>query len=89
MAKKRVQHKSPAERLTSAEVNARREAQQLRRLRDQQRRLVRLSGDVIRHARRYDVARVLVARELVAGTEWGVFGVAEWDAMAKRLEGAK
>lgn len=77
MPKKTVKHKTVRENLTKVEIEARREAAALRRLKAQQRRIVTLSRDLRRAVRAADGARLDAARELCADTGYAVFGIAE------------
>jgi small ligand-binding sensory domain FIST len=81
MSKKKVRRKLVGADVDNIELNNRREQQQLRRLRDQQRRITDLSRALRRATRQADVARLDAARELCAETGYGVFGLEEWDKL--------
>jgi hypothetical protein len=87
--------KKPAKRTTTAkmtdrvEAENRRELATLRRVRNQQRQLVALSRQITALVRRASVVRVVVARELLEGSEYGVFGIAQWDEMESAVTRAE
>lgn len=86
MAKKTTKHKSIRERVTATEVAARQEAAQIRRLRDQQRRITDLSRALTRAVKTADVARLNAARALCEDTGYVVYGVEQIDAITKSNE---
>lgn len=87
MPKTKTKHKTTGEKITAAEVAARREELMLRRARNQQIRIRQLARALAQAIVRADVVRVETARMLCDGSAWGVFGVVEWDlAMKRRAE---
>ena len=77
MAKKTVKKKGTGAELARVERERAAELATLRRLKGQQLRIVAVSRAVTRAVRRADLARIDVARELVQGTEWGIYGRSE------------
>jgi hypothetical protein len=85
MAKTKNTTKGQSIRMGSVEAKNRRDAQELRRLRYQQRRIVDLSRALSRATRAADKARLDAARELCTDTGWGVFGIVEWAAREREI----
>jgi len=86
MSKKRTKPKGTAAKLSAVEAENRREIIQLRRLRDQQRRIVELSRKLTAALRRADGARLNAARELCEDTGWDVCDVAEVESDRRLVE---
>src|SRR5947207_860532 len=91
MLKKTVKKKGTGAELARVERERAAELATLRRLKGQQVRIVEVSRAVTRAVRRADLARIDVARELVQGTEWGIYdrdGIRTVHADAEGAEGA-
>lgn len=89
MPKKPTKRRTMGEKVTAVEVEVRREQQTLRRLRDQQKRIVSLSRELRRAVRTADGARLEAARELCADTGFAVFGIVEIEIRERQLEEAR
>jgi hypothetical protein len=72
MKRKPARGRTHRERITGAELEARREGQQLRRLRDQQRRVVALSRELLAAVKRADLARKALVVDVCDGTTYTV-----------------
>jgi hypothetical protein len=72
MKRKPARGRTHRERITGAELEARREGQQLRRLRDQQRRVVALSRELLAAVKRADLARKALVVDVCDGTNYTV-----------------
>jgi hypothetical protein len=88
MKRKPARGRTHRERITGAELEARREGQELRRLRDQQRRVVALSRELLRAVKRADQARKALVIETCEGTDYVVLArtsLGEYYAGAPKL----
>jgi chromosome segregation ATPase len=89
MAKKKATKKPTGGELGKVEAARAAELQTLRRLRRQQTAITEASRAVTRACRRADRARVEASRDLLEGTGWAAYEVAEMQRRERELEQAR
>ncbi len=89
MSKKPAKRKTTNTEVAAARLLAARQAAQLRRARNLQRTIKRLTGEVARAIVHADAARLSLARMLCEDTGWSVLATAEVDRDQEFLENAR